>query len=344
MSVYVTIALLLRLCVANTSHTLALLLQYDGNLVKLRACIASLCGTHEVVRKTPAGLLYLTAKGQRSVQLCPGSLSSASVQQPQPSTAPLETATTAPRPAQEPLRPADRQSSFSSVSTSEPELTAVASATVYMATSSTVSTTTRTSTSTSTTTRTSVVCIDVSDSDDHEDDDEDTGSYDYEPDEEPLLFVEPPKPREPSPLPSNSTAAALPLPPQTAATAPLSTTDASDDAALMLPTDEWELVLLLDHREILSRQNRNVMERKLLEHRVTCEVRALNVGDMQWIAKRYRSGSVSGTSRIDSRLYRALATLTDLHSLSRSCSFSDRVCLECDRRAQGSARLVWEHH
>ncbi|GLD98259.1 hypothetical protein PINS_up006956 [Pythium insidiosum] len=55
------------------------------------------------------------------------------------------------------------------------------------------------------------------------------------------------------------------------------------------PSDEWEIVLVLDHREILSRRNRDILERKLLERNVTCEVRALNVGDVQWVARRYRA-------------------------------------------------------
>ncbi|CAK4146529.1 unnamed protein product [Aphanomyces euteiches] len=51
------------------------------------------------------------------------------------------------------------------------------------------------------------------------------------------------------------------------------------------PNEEWEIVLLIDHREMISRTNRSVFERKLLEAQVTCEVRALNIGDMVWIAR-----------------------------------------------------------
>jgi ERCC4-type nuclease len=57
---------------------------------------------------------------------------------------------------------------------------------------------------------------------------------------------------------------------------------------LICDSDEWELVLLLDHREILSRRNRSILERKLVEKNITCQVRALSVGDMLWIVKRYR--------------------------------------------------------
>ncbi|ETW04369.1 hypothetical protein, variant [Aphanomyces invadans] len=49
--------------------------------------------------------------------------------------------------------------------------------------------------------------------------------------------------------------------------------------------DLWEIVLLLDHREMISRTNRSVFERKLLEANVACEVRSLNIGDMIWIAR-----------------------------------------------------------
>lgn len=67
-------------------------------------------------------------------------------------------------------------------------------------------------------------------------------------------------------------------------------------SGIIRPADDWELVLILDHREILSRQNRDILERKLLERNVTCEVRALNVGDMQWVAKRHRDGAVDGAA------------------------------------------------
>ncbi|CCI47874.1 unnamed protein product [Albugo candida] len=52
--------------------------------------------------------------------------------------------------------------------------------------------------------------------------------------------------------------------------------------------DSWTLVLLLDHREVLSRRNRSILERKLTERGVTCEVRGLHIGDMIWIARRTR--------------------------------------------------------
>ncbi|KAG3211449.1 hypothetical protein PC129_g17581 [Phytophthora cactorum] len=59
---------------------------------------------------------------------------------------------------------------------------------------------------------------------------------------------------------------------------------------LIRETDTWELVLLLDHREIIERRNPRILERKLLERNVNCEVRVLGVGDVQWIARRKRIG------------------------------------------------------
>lgn len=99
-----------------------------------------------------------------------------------------------------------------------------------------------------------------------------TFSFEYEPDEEPPPML----------LSSQS---------QTAETSD----QTEKETGIVSDSDEWELVLILDHREILSRQNRNILERKLLERNVTCEVRALNVGDVQWIAKRYRNGEVNGS-------------------------------------------------
>lgn len=59
---------------------------------------------------------------------------------------------------------------------------------------------------------------------------------------------------------------------------------------LMRQTDTWELVLVLDHREVIERRNPQILERKLQEKNVNCEVRALGVGDVQWIARRRRIG------------------------------------------------------
>nr|CCA19687.1 crossover junction endonuclease MUS81like protein pu [Albugo laibachii Nc14] len=64
------------------------------------------------------------------------------------------------------------------------------------------------------------------------------------------------------------------------------------EADLCQDMDQWTLILLLDHREVVSRRNRSILERKLTESGVTCEVRGLHIGDMIWIARRNRGDSV----------------------------------------------------
>ncbi|RLN97140.1 hypothetical protein BBJ28_00024052, partial [Nothophytophthora sp. Chile5] len=174
--------------------------QYDGSSGKLKTCLASLCGTHEVVKRTSQGLIYLTEKGRRSATLCPGSLT-ASVTSSAPSGGPGIDSQTAEPPREVPSQPG-------------------------------------------------VVCIELSD----DDDDDRTVASSAE------LMAEPEPELGPSPV------------------------------DLVRETDTWELVLLLDHREILERRNPRVLERKLLERNVVCEVCALSVGDVQWVARRRRLG------------------------------------------------------
>ncbi|KAG3172843.1 hypothetical protein PC128_g18434 [Phytophthora cactorum] len=152
---------------------------YEGNSAKLRACLASLSGTHEVVKRSNLGFYYLTQKGRRSAELCPGSLTGAAT------------------------------------------------------------------TTTTTTTTTDAVTTAAA-----------------------------------------SSAAASAPEPEPEATNKKHTVPED----LIRETDTWELVLLLDHREIIERRNPRILERKLLERNVNCEVRVLGVGDVQWIARRKRIG------------------------------------------------------
>uniref|UniRef100_K3WNE6 Crossover junction endonuclease MUS81 n=1 Tax=Globisporangium ultimum (strain ATCC 200006 / CBS 805.95 / DAOM BR144) TaxID=431595 RepID=K3WNE6_GLOUD len=238
---------------AISVETLLLKMQqvgYDGSLPKLKACIQSLCGTHEVVRRSSAGLLFLSEKGNRSVKLCPGSL-------PAPSSAPTQP---------------PQQASLITSSSAPPQSTLSSSAIALPPVSDNPA-------------HPSVVCIELSDSEETVSDHEASGSeaetirassspvitdsFEYEPDEEPPPYLESPP-------------AAVEKPPSNIYT----------EYEIVAASDEWELVLILDHREILSRRNRSILERKLLERNVTCEVRSLNVGDVQWVAKRYRNGDV----------------------------------------------------
>lgn len=54
-------------------------------------------------------------------------------------------------------------------------------------------------------------------------------------------------------------------------------------------TDLWKVVLIIDSREQLSRRDNQLMQSKLLQHGLACETRALSLGDMLWIAQRYRT-------------------------------------------------------
>ncbi|RLN46320.1 hypothetical protein BBO99_00004158 [Phytophthora kernoviae] len=172
---------------------------YEGSSGKLRTCLASLSGTHEVVKRSNLGHYFLTEKGQRSAELCPGSLTNAAAR---PSAGSSSTAT-------------GKINRSTGTSASSPD----------------------------------VICIDLPDSDDGG-----LGDQVLEPEPEMAIRM-----------------VCMP-----------------ED--LVQETDTWELVLLLDHREVIERRNPRILERKLLERNVTCEVRALGVGDVQWIARRHRIG------------------------------------------------------
>ncbi|KAG2812889.1 hypothetical protein PC116_g19081 [Phytophthora cactorum] len=191
---------------------------YEGNSAKLRACLASLSGTHEVVKRSNLGFYYLTQKGRRSAELCPGSLTGAAT-----------TTTT--------------------TTTTDAVTTAAAS-------SAAASGSVRKN-------QTGVVRQRPS-----------SPNWTYaeleDSDEEILTDLNTRPAPEPEPEATNKKH-----------TVP-------ED--LIRETDTWELVLLLDHREIIERRNPRILERKLLERNVNCEVRVLGVGDVQWIARRKRIG------------------------------------------------------
>ena len=55
-----------------------------------------------------------------------------------------------------------------------------------------------------------------------------------------------------------------------------------------LGTDEWEVVMLLDHREKVSRNEDSLIHSKLMQLGVNFDVRSLNIGDILWAVRRYR--------------------------------------------------------
>ncbi|KAK6458325.1 uncharacterized protein RJT20DRAFT_126333 [Scheffersomyces xylosifermentans] len=55
-------------------------------------------------------------------------------------------------------------------------------------------------------------------------------------------------------------------------------------------SSEYEVVMLIDSREIRSQSERDFFSRRLSSLGVKCEVRALSVGDIVWIAKHLKTG------------------------------------------------------
>lgn len=49
--------------------------------------------------------------------------------------------------------------------------------------------------------------------------------------------------------------------------------------------EDWEVVLVLDSREVRTLQDRAFLQNRLQQVGVNCEVRAIALGDMQWILK-----------------------------------------------------------
>jgi hypothetical protein len=61
--------------------------------------------------------------------------------------------------------------------------------------------------------------------------------------------------------------------------------------------DLWEVVLIVDQREVRSRRDRDYLRARLLEAGVHCEVRQLDLGDMLWIARRREGAHASAAER-----------------------------------------------
>ncbi|POM71233.1 Crossover junction endonuclease MUS81-like protein [Phytophthora palmivora] len=232
---------------------------YEGNSSKLRTCLASLSGTHEVVKRSNVGYYYLTEKGRRSADLCPGSLT--------------ETTTTA--------TAADRANAASGARKKQTSTGGV----VRQRPSSP-----------------SWTFVELENSDD-----ENVSE----------LTERVPEP-EPEIVNKKRTA--------------------SED--LIRETDTWELVLLLDHREIIERRNPRILERKLLERNVNCEVRALSVGDVQWIARRHRMGGETQEFMLN-----VIVERKEVHDLSGSIIdrrfFEQKTRLATVRESCGDVHVIY---
>lgn len=54
--------------------------------------------------------------------------------------------------------------------------------------------------------------------------------------------------------------------------------------------DEFDIVLIMDNREVRSLTERDFFHRRIVGNNVECEVRSLSVGDVLWIAKHKKTG------------------------------------------------------
>lgn len=240
---------------------------YEGNNTKLRTCLASLSGTHEVVKRSNLGFYYLTEKGRRSAELCPGSL-----------TGPATTTTTT--------------DSITSAGSSATVATALGSVRKNQA-----------------------------------------GEVRQRPSSPSWTFAELEDSDEE--ILTELNARRVPEPEPEAA---IRTHTVPED--LIRETDTWELVLLLDHREIIERRNPRILERKLLERNVNCEVRVLGVGDAQWIARRKRIGGETQEFMLNVILERK-----EVHDLSGSIIdrrfFEQKTRLATVRENCGDVHVIY---
>lgn len=54
--------------------------------------------------------------------------------------------------------------------------------------------------------------------------------------------------------------------------------------------EAWEVLLLLDNREVRTKKDRDFLKNQLVQAGVECDVRNLSLGDMQWVLRRPRDG------------------------------------------------------
>ncbi|KAG7386040.1 Crossover junction endonuclease mus81 [Phytophthora pseudosyringae] len=240
---------------------------YEGDSGKLRTCLASLSGTHEVVKRSNLGFYYLTEKGRHSAVLCPGSL-----------TGEPTSTTTGPVPT-----------------------------VAATATAGSIDGVRRKQTST-------------------------TGAGRQRPSSPDWTFGELEDSGEEILSELNGR---MPEPEPEAVKRKRS---APED--LIRETDSWELVLLLDHREVIERRNPRILERKLLEQNVNCEVRALGVGDVQWIARRGRNGG-----EMQEFILNVIVERKEVHDLSGSIIdrrfFEQKTRLATVRENCGDVHVIY---
>lgn len=94
------------------------------------------------------------------------------------------------------------------------------------------------------------------------------------------------KAQRPAPRLSSHVQLAHPLAESSASADNLSLPDFDPSKGITFPAGSYEIILVLDTREIESKSNRDRFSEKLADKGVKLETRALRLGDVCWIAKR----------------------------------------------------------
>ena len=95
--------------------------------------------------------------------------------------------------------------------------------------------------------------------------------------------------------------------------------------------EDWEVTLVLDSREVRTLQDRAFLQNRLQQVGVTCDVRAIALGDMQWVL-RSRSGQEIMLSTIVERKNMrdlAMSIVDGRFNESSSDWFSVSVSIRC---------------
>lgn len=83
--------------------------------------------------------------------------------------------------------------------------------------------------------------------------------------------------------------------------------------------DDYEIILLVDNREVRSQSERDFFQRRITDNNVQCDVRTLSVGDILWVAKHKKTGKETTLNYVCER-----KRLDDLAMSIRDGRFSEQ--------------------
>lgn len=93
--------------------------------------------------------------------------------------------------------------------------------------------------------------------------------------------------------------------------------------------EAWEVLLLLDNREVRTKKDRDFLKNQLVQAGVECDVRNLSLGDMQWVLRRPRDGvEVMLNVLVERKNVRDLA-MSIMDGRFNECSNSDSSIAAC---------------